>query len=401
MSYDIILIILAVVTAAAVLFSIYRKNTNVHNNTSLNVGFRIVHFSTERTEYKETMMSIYNKIKEIVDIYNFNQLVSRDQVLFGNNVVLTGNTKYNVLGIPHISNDDAIVLNSPILAGSYYASYSGNSDAVFSYKYSKSIIEDKLVEWYKPSDYIRERNKLNNLLVEEGGTRINKSHIILHSYLFNGENAVHANYTCWFDYNGGLKSKRSIQSFINGMNYIYDYIKKHNIRYYTIAGDANILSHYWTTYLNYKFGRNNVYLSPGEENYFYTLNDESGISTPDFILISKTIAPFGVSFYMDELLFETSGQHYYLVAEIFKTDNAENNKKIIMKHKSKILAVTTIINSRIKKYPTKLLIKKADVFNLEEYDLSGSTKYLPNTDELKIEHIYKIITEGEPPNTKK
>lgn len=358
------------------------------------VGFRIAHFSTERSYYKSIMKSLYYKTGGIIDIYNFNQLADRDPIVGKINLIQYDGIRGFPKTIPSLSVDNSIYLDGgPILAGSYYHSYSGNSDAVFSYKYSRGVPSNDLANWVNDSKFVEQRTKDTSILQEKNGHRTKGSHIILHKYIYNGKNAVHMNYTTVYD---SFEKKENIQSFYSAMNYLNNFIKDNKLEYFSAAGDSNILSGYWQKIITNVFG-DSVYISPGEKEKVFTCNDNSGLSCPDFIFVCKNMAPHGVSFYIDDPLFDISTQHYYVVCELFKTDNNQQNNLIRNKHKLQCETIYENTQYRVKHAPkTKVFISDPKTVDLKNIDPNKILTYEPNKNSFDCRHINYFIKQLQP-----
>lgn len=358
----------------------------VGSSAGSDVAIRLAHYSTERTRGLDSMVGIANALEgKKVDVYTFNQLASRDvEYENGPNELLFGNRILTLSKAPFVSQDNTLYLDGGgVYAGSYYSVISGHGDAIMLNKYMGQ--KDKhTLSWWVDSLYIQHRTMVTCVLKEQGSTKTKLSKLTLMPFVFDDKNALVVNYSYWYD---GYDTQQSIKSFIGAMNYIKKYIARNDVTYYVIAGDANLLSKIWSNVGSSVFGED-VYMSPIADTGFYTCNDASGCHTPDFMFISKTLAPHGVRFDLLEPMFVTSTQHYALIAEIL-------NRPIDPKQPTDEPMYKTIYNNSIKlrtiKVPTTA-IEKGSTYDLAGYDLNAIGKYIANTDESTFKHLCDVLS---------
>lgn len=329
------------------------------------------------------MMGIANALEgKKVDVYTFNQLASRNtQYGSGPNELLFGNRKQALSKAPFMSAENALYLEgSEVYAGSYYCAMSGDGDAIMLNKYMGQKNGHRML-WWAESKYIEDRYPKNCILKEVNGTKTSLSKLTLMPFVFDDKNALIANYTFWYE-----TSTDQVKSFIGAMNYIKQYIAKYKVTYYVIAGDSNVLSKIWSNVGRSVFGAD-IYMSPIADTGFYTCNDNSGCRTPDFMFISKSLAPYGVRFDLAEPMFTTSTQHYALIAEILNRPIDPNRPTEPSMHE-------TIYNNFIKVRMTKLpntTIEKGSNYDLTKYDLKAIGKYEPNLEEATFQHLCDVL----------
>ncbi|KAK0091483.1 hypothetical protein PV326_003173 [Microctonus aethiopoides] len=280
-----------------------------------------------------------------------------------------GNTMRFVTKLPSVSRDAAIYLDhagyfhNESLYGGYYHSYSGSGNAVFSYRYRKGIQDDKLVSWLNESQFITDRNTKNCILL---GTGYNK-----------------------FDDN------KAINSFIASMNYVKSIIQKYNIQYFSIAGDTNLFSAFWYGILS-KLFPNDLWISPRSEDQFFSLNSASELCTPDFIAVSRKMAPYGMIYYPEELVGEINLQHYFIVGKALyepKNFTLKYRNKLLKHHeKFKRDLIMKIINERIfSKFKPKVDGLKSTSINWEKFDLTQMGKFETDKTERNIVHLNNLL----------
>lgn len=336
------------------------------------VAVRVAQFTTESSRGVETMQGLSSAFDgKPIDIYGFNRLSLRDvEYNGGPNELLFGNPKKSVENTPFVSNANAISLDGDnSYAGSYYGALSGHGDAIF---VNKTMHQGEAnVEWWADDSYITDNRSANKcILMEEGGA---KGALVLLPFIYNGKRAVVFNYS----YQGKEESdnKTAIASFSGCMNWIDQFIHDNKVVYFIIMGNAALQSVIWSQIIEIAFIDHAYFLSPRAKDNFITLNVNKGLSTPDFMLVSKTMAPYGVRFGLREPRYLTSTQHYSLVAEIFKRPNVFANQPDTITN----LIIRQQVLARLRKDP-QTAIEPSD-YDINDHDFSPIAKLVADTTE--------------------
>lgn len=240
------------------------------------------------------------------------------------------NNYYNhVNSLPYLSSNTYSLGEEEMFLGGYKSCVSPLGDCVFLNTYSKGV-NDEPIDWFsKISPHVLSRTIETTFLeqfyeVKKINEDKQMSYLIITKYLYNNQPAIHVNY---INKKKGLVNNTLFQTFIGFINYINSYLNIHKIKYFTIAGCSQIVSARWQAYVKNVF-QNNVFISPGIKDGFITTNDPvEGVSTPDFIIVSKSLAPYGVYFYVTELTYDYNPSKYLLVAEILKFKNQDLKTK--------------------------------------------------------------------------
>lgn len=357
------------------------------------VALRVIQYSTERSRGVETMQSLSSALGgKTVDIYGLNRLALREkEYTDGPNELLFGNPVKPVRTTPFVSSSDAITLDGDnSYAGSYYSALSGNGDAIF---LNKTMHQgDASVQWWSNNDsYINDRNAQKCILMEEGG---NKGVLVLLPFIYNDKHACVFNYS----YQGETSTttdKGAIASFSACMNWVARFISDNNVVYFIVTGSSALQSIIWRQLVKTAYIDHAYFLSPQAKDNFITVNDsKEGLYTPDFMLIAKSIAPYGVRFGLREPRYITSTQHYALVAEIFKRptigrslgSDFDDVTRLIMRQQ---------VTARLQREP-KTTVEASD-FALDDYDFSPVAKMVADTTAKSLMPL-GIALEA-PPNT--
>lgn len=351
------------------------------------VAVRVAQFTTERSRGVETMQSLSSSFDgKPIDIYGLNRLSLREtEYNNGPNELLFGNPEKSVENTPFISNENAISLDGDnSYAGSYYSALSGHGDAIF---VNKTMHQGEAsVEWWANDSYITDNRSASKcILMEEGG---DKGTVVLLPFIYNGKRAAVFNYS----YQGKEESdnKTAITSFSKCLNWIDQFIHDNKVVYFIIMGNAALQSVIWSQVIEIAFIDHAYFLSPRAKDGFITSNTNKGLTTPDFMLVSKTMAPYGVRFGLRETRYLTSTQHYSLVAEIFKRPNVFANQPDTITN----LIIRQQVLARLRKDP-KTVVEPND-YDINGYDFSPVAKLVADTTKKTLMPIGKALATSTP-----
>lgn len=366
-----LLLIIITIIGVALLFYFFSNHATVSNDPKTNLKIINAHLIGN---YDETVKDLKNKFG---DIFIINGLYNS-----GNNSEkhVYGDMKSAILEYPYISENT--LEHKKIFIPNFKSSVSYSLDFI--------LLNDLLVtpfnteiHWYIKDNNFLNRTKENTFF--ETTLEDNKTHysrIIITRYIYNNQAAVHINHIVKkMDFH----SQISIDSFIGFLNFVKNFLDKNKIFYFSLGGISNIRNSYWTKFTKFIF-KDTVYISPGTADKFITQNNyyKNIMTTSDFIIISKSMAPHGVYFYTTKNT-ETSN---LLVAEILCEEN-KSKYKSIHDETEKIYRET---QKRKEEYPNieidKVLEYNVDltVFNLKlinDYHSINNTKTIQHISSFK------------------
>jgi len=304
--------------------------------------YRIVQVSLDNEFNIETLQSIYNCIGKIgifntkyVESHLIRKLDPKYKPVF-QRTVEPNNDRHTTISNPTY----ASLLTGkrmPFLTPNIYSLNENNvyfngfkslvmkqGDAIHLNNFAKTV-DDKQIDWVSDKAFIKDRKVetcfLKNKQVSTELLYRNK--LIIMRYLIDNDNAVHIN----FINNRKFNDKESIKGFIGSLKYIKNFITTNNVKYFSIAGSADFSSVKRNKYAKALFP-DNIYISPSVEDKFYQISNEKEVikenEITDFIIISKSLAPYGVKYYLTEIPFTFNHTKYVLVSEI-QTSNIPRN----------------------------------------------------------------------------
>lgn len=327
-------------------------------------NLKILDITTIGSDHKSIMRNIYSIFGDVFIVngsYRFPKKPERKH-----NIILFQTEESNITSFPFISpNLISSQLEDNILIAGFKSLINSSGDFCF-LNYS-----NEFVSWNSESEYIKQRTNNNSFLIDdetEDPEHLHYSYLIITRYLFNGLNAVHINYI--------VKKKginiNSTKAFIKFLNFSLDFITKHKIFYYSIAGNANIKSAKWQKLIKKVF-KDTCYISPGIESKFITdIDTKYGARASRFIIISKPMAPFGVYFYLTEQKIESFSSSNILVAEILKQKSFEKSP-----NDNTVRIYNNFIKERQINPSLRLDLETDNDVNFNGIDLTEKGKYKP------------------------
>lgn len=299
-------------------FSIF---TNVIIFTLLFIIFIYV-YKTKEKKYTENP-KIINFVGS--DEYTFREMTTYINNNFKNVYLINGrvlsiSTNKNItpsektVYIPYISpNEINTQISSKPLINQYNSMINRNKDFVF-------LANDNVDVIWNTDKIKRDVNK--DFLIDNENEVDGKhnTHLIFTNYLYKNNKAVHVNYL--------VKKKgitqNGIDSFVQFLNYFSNYVINNKILFFSISGNVNVLSNKLKNIVRIIF-KDSCYLSPGIEKKFITdIDDKHGARMCQFTIVSKTLAPYGVYFYLTRQRVEYFSNTNILVCEIL---SSSSNKK--------------------------------------------------------------------------
>lgn len=317
--------------------------------------FRIVHYTCDKSLIAD-IMSILEKQLGDIAIANvqteessmFDQMESKN-ARFKTLLFYTYHNKH----MPYLSGNTENLTDTNSFVTGYRTCFSEEGDSVFIKKFAK-FKRDEPISWISNNQFIKERTpstvflelaspitsekqgvsrrQINKRRREEAKTYFLTNKLIITRYLIGNSPAIHVNYILQKEGTKLLSEKQKVISeiLIGFLKYISNFIKQNQIAYFSFAGSSGLSSAFNKKYINSIFG-NSVYISPGSEENVYVSHvmkdaNHSKFFTNDFIVVSKSLAPYGVDFYLTEPNLTYMTNKYVLVAEIHTSPKKDKTK---------------------------------------------------------------------------
>lgn len=266
-----------------------------------------------------------------------------------------------LITIPYISPN---VVNTqtqePFLINQYNCLINKSKDFVFLTNTDKNVVwNTEKIKRNLNKDFLVDQKDLNN------GNH--NTHLIFSNYLYKNNNAVHVNYIV----KKKSLNKTSLNSFIQFLNFFSNYLINNKILFFSIAGNANIVSNDIKNVVR-KIFKDSCYLSPGIENKFITEIDQKiGARCSQFIIVSKTLAPNGVYFYLTRQRIEFFSNSNILVCEILSSK--DNKKKSSNDDTENIYE--NFLKEKIHNTALKMDFERDEEFNVKNLDFKQTGIY--------------------------
>lgn len=346
-------------------------------NTSSDKNFQIISCFIEGIDPYFVISDLINNFDNLFLLniqYNYKYPLSVTKKTSKYKFLLYGNYQKKIESLPFISNSKFFMDDENIYMYNYKANISSKGDMVL-LKDNINFINNKKIEWNNnTNEFVKNQIFDQTFLSQKKITVHDKeqsfSHLIICRYLINDVPAIHVNYIVR---KGGM-SDSGIQCLIGFLNYIKTIIHTQNIIYFSIAGNANLYSAQWQNII-YKIFQNSVYISPGiEQRFITTLSNKNKIHTSEFMIISKTLAPFGVYFYLMKPKINYISNKFILVGEILTKNNRTQNTTLYKNDNTG--EIYYLIKER-KKIDNMLTIDQmtSNDINLNKFDFNLKNEY--------------------------
>lgn len=331
-------------------------------------NLKLVDIPITGSDHKSLMRNVYMLFGNVFIVngsYRFPKKPDKEKKVFYIKLTQTEETPTNTF--PFISpNMISPQTEDVVLIAGYKSLVNSAGDFCFLNHQSENM------KWSSEIDYIKNRIGEKCFLIDDetknNDAQQHFSYLILAPYLFNGSKALHINY---------IVKKKGVndfntKAFIRFLNFVQDYITKNKIFYFTIMGNSNISSAKWRKITN-KIFKDSCYMSPGTESEFITdIDTKHGARANRFIIISKTMAPYGVYFYLTQQKIDYFSTSNILVAEILENGSYEKNINDDTKRIYDSFQNEMRINSAL-----HLDLETDNDVNLESFDLKEVGIYKP------------------------
>lgn len=346
----------------------------------------IAYYTASESYMMSTMQSLnqcvnYKKL-DIISLHNL--AYQKNEFAQGPNEILYNTRNTKVKWTPFISsNENGTCLSSSGIYGAYYSSLSGCGDAIFVNKLLYQN-DEKFLKWYYDDKFIENR-ATNTCILYHSNSADQCSYITICPFIYNDQRASIFNYSV--DYQESYTSDVAINHFIGFLYYIQRYIETNDVKYFVINGNANVYSIIWKQLINRILNNKDYYLSPTAAENFITNNSTNNCTTPEFVIVSKSFAPYGVEFDTTELIYDCSYSHYPIIARILSCQSIPTEK-----YKYELIYKSQIEPRKSQKNSNKLF--EPYEYNVNAYNMSNTSSYFPfkgNKIFMPINEVYGML----------